>query len=182
QGQAAPLLRVDGLQSAVHAVRAGLELGDISKSLIERLQVGEWRKATIADVLVTVQLFLVGLVQTVRAHEVGAQVAARADLLLDAEIVLIVMRGLERSRREGVQAYGQRTGWGARLDARAGRAAGAKSCLKQLIGADCRINRASRNAGSNPEATHLSPDTAGEGGIVGSVHQAAIRNLLRDDV
>ena len=90
---------------------AGLELGDVSKALIERLLVGKWRKASVADVLVAVELHLVGFVQSARAHEVGAQVAARADLLLDAEIVLVVVRGLERSRGEGVQADGQRTGW-----------------------------------------------------------------------
>ncbi len=182
QGQAAPLLRVDGLQSAVDTVRPGLELGDISKSLIERLLIGKRRKASIADVLVAVELHLVGFVQSARAHEVGAQIAARADLLLNTEIVLVVIRGLERSRGEGVQADGQRTGWCAWLDSRAGRAAGAEGCLKQLIGAGCRVDCACRNAGSNPQAAHLSPDAARKGGIVGSVHQAAIRNLLRDDV
>ncbi len=53
---------------------------------------------------------------------------------------------------------------------------------KDRLAAGGSVHGASRNAGSDPQAAHLSSDTAGEGGIVGSVHQAAIRNLLRDDV
>src|SRR5271155_817667 len=88
--QAAPLLRVGGLQSVVDAVGAGLELSDVPKALIERALVRERSEAPVADILVAVELHLVGFVQSARAHKVDAQVAAHADLLLDAEVVLVV--------------------------------------------------------------------------------------------
>ena len=39
--------------------------------------------------------------QTSGTNEIGAQIAASPDLLLDAKVVLIVVRGLERSTWEG---------------------------------------------------------------------------------
>src|ERR1700734_798848 len=100
QSQAAPLLRIGSLQSVVDAVCASLKLGDGSESLIERPLVRKWRKASIADVLITVELNQVRFMQPTSTHIVGSQVAARSDLLLDAEVVLVVVRRLEGSRGE----------------------------------------------------------------------------------
>ena len=126
QGQASPLLRIGSLQSVVDAVGAGAELGDGCKALVERLPIGKGREASVADGLIAVELLLKGLVQSARSHIVGAHAAVRAGLLLNAEIVLVVVRRLERSSGKGVQAYRQRTGSLARLDASARRAAGTK--------------------------------------------------------
>ena len=116
QRQAAPLLRIGDLKSGIIAVGAGAKLVDIAESLIERLLVGKRRKASIADCLVAVQLHLVRLMEPARADVIHAQVAARTDLLLNAEVVLVVIRRLERSAGKGVQADGQRTGRCARLN------------------------------------------------------------------
>ena len=63
QRQAAQLLGVRGLQAVVVAVRSGLELGDVSESLVQRLLVGIWSEASVAHVLIAVELHLVGFVR-----------------------------------------------------------------------------------------------------------------------
>ena len=154
----------------------------VRKSLIERLLVWKWRKASVADVLVAVELHLVGFMQPPSPHVVGAQVAARPDLLFNTEVVLVVIRGLECSCREGIQADSQRTGRLTRLDACTRRAARSEDSLKRLVSADRCVNSASRNPRRYSQASHLPAYTTSESRIIGSVHQTAVGDLLGEDV
>ena len=122
QRESAPLLRVSGLKSGITAVGVRAKLIHISKALIERLLVWKRREAAVADRLIAIELHLERLMEPARADEVDPQAAPRADLLLNAEVVLVVIRRFERSAREGVQADCQRTGRRAGLNSRAGRA------------------------------------------------------------
>ena len=102
--------------------------------------------------------------------------------MFETEVELVVVRGLQGAGGEGIQADGQRTGWSTWLDAGARRTAGAKDRLKRLVGADRSIDGAAGHIRSNANASNLSGKTAGEAGIVRSIHQTAVGDLLRDDV
>ena len=92
-------------QAGIAVVGIGAELVHIAEALVERLLNQKGREASIADGLITVELYLEGLVPSTRADEVRAEIAACPDLLLNAKVVLIVVRGLERPAREGVRSF-----------------------------------------------------------------------------
>ena len=104
QREAVELLGDAGLQAGVVAAGVGAELVDAAESLVERLLVGIRRKASRADRLVAVEADLKRLMKAARAHIIDAHCAVRAQLLLDAEVVLVVVRRLERAGGEGVEA------------------------------------------------------------------------------
>ena len=95
---------------------------------------------------------------------------------------MVVIRGLECSCREGVQADSQRTGCLTRLNACTRRAARFEDCLKRVVGADRCVNSASRNPRRYSQASHLPADPTSKSRIIGSVHQTAVGDLLGNDV
>src|ERR1700676_865614 len=133
QRQAGELLADAGLQAGVVAARIGTEFVDGPEAPIERLIVGEWREASRANSLVSVQLHLIWLMHAVGATVIDAQRAAGTNFALDAKAPLQEVGRLQRAAGKGIQVHCQRTGWRARRYPDAGRAAGSKPSLKVLI-------------------------------------------------
>src|ERR1035438_7166224 len=123
QRESVPLLRIGRLKSGIAAIGIRAKLIHIPKPLIDRRLVWKRREASIADRLIAVELRLEGLMEPSCTDEINPQIPTRTDLLLSAEIVLVVIRCFECSTREGVQADRERTGRRAGLNSRAGSAA-----------------------------------------------------------
>src|ERR1700685_2636407 len=78
QRQAGKLLGYAGLQAGIVAACTGAEFIHAAAALIERLLIGKRREASIADGLISVQLNLVWLMHSARAHIIDAQRTARS--------------------------------------------------------------------------------------------------------
>ena len=109
--------------------------------------------------MIAVALNLIRLVHPSRADIIHAQRAAKPNLLLDAQAVLIVVRDLQRSRRKCIQTHRKRTGGCVRSDAGARRGAGDKRDLKGLVRCGCSVNGAAGNTWSNGYPAGLSTGT-----------------------
>ncbi len=92
QSQSTPLLGICGLQSGITAVGVRAKLIDIPKALIEWSLVWIRSETSIANRLIAIELHLERLMQPSCAYEIDPQVPTRTDLLLDAEVVLVVIR------------------------------------------------------------------------------------------
>jgi len=78
EGKSGKLLGNAGLKAGVVAASTGTEFVDVTEARVKRLVVGERRKASIADVLIAVELYLVGFVDGTGPDIVHAEGAARA--------------------------------------------------------------------------------------------------------
>src|SRR5271166_5034254 len=163
QSQAADLLGQICLQSGIDAVCAGLKLIHAAESSIERLLIGIRRKASVANRLVTIQLNLIWLMNPACADVIDPCRALRANTLFNPEVILVVIRCLERAAGKGIHAHGQRACWRARLNARAGRRTRAENFLKALVSSGRCIHRASCYIRRYPDAAHLAADAADKG-------------------
>src|SRR5208282_3797745 len=91
KSQSSPLLRVGRLKSGITAVGVRAKLIHISKTLIEWLLVGVRSKTSIAHRLVAIELHLERLMESPCAYEINPQASKRANLLIDAKVVLVVI-------------------------------------------------------------------------------------------
>src|ERR1700739_2254751 len=182
QRESAPLLRISALKTCITAIGVRAELIHIPKALIERLLVWKPREASIADSLIPIELHLERLMEPSRTNEINPQIPTQTDLLLNAEVVLVVIRCFECSTRERVQADCQRTGRRARLNSSTGSAAGTKDRLERMVRICRRVDCTSSDAGGDADAADLAPDATNERRIVGRVHRGKIGNLHGNDV
>ena len=116
-----------GLEAGVVAVGVGAEFVNAAESLVEGLRIGVRSETAGADGLIAVQADLKRLVQAARADITDANSAVRAQLLLDAEVVLVVIRRFERACGEGSEVDCERAGRCAGGDSGAGGAPALKS-------------------------------------------------------
>ncbi len=102
--------------------------------------------------------------------------------LLDAEVVLVVVRRFECAGREGIEADGERASWPARRETCARRPAGFEERLELLVRGGGSAGGAVGDAGRNRKAAHLAADAADEGGRIRRVGGGEIGNLCRNNV
>ena len=140
QREAGKLFRDAGLKAGVVAAGSSAELVDVTEARVERLVVGERRKAAIADVLIAVELYLVGLADGAGPHIIHAEGAVGAQLSLDAEAPLQEVGRLQFSAREGVEIDGQGACWRVRGHSRTGIAVGLEGC-SETIDLPARLHR-----------------------------------------
>src|SRR5258708_1109665 len=152
QRQSSPLLGIGCLKSGITAVGVGAKLIYIPKTLIERPLVLKRREASITNRLIAIELHLERLMKPSRAYKIHSQVPMQTELLLNAKVVLVVIRCLECPTREGVQADRQRACWCACLQSRTGSAARAKSLLERIVRVHRGVNCTSSNTGSDTDA------------------------------
>src|ERR1035438_982368 len=182
QRQSSPLLGIGGLKSGVTAIGVRAKLIDVPKSLIERPLVRKRSKAPVANRLIAIELHLERLMESSCAYKIHPQIPAQAHLLLNAQVVLVVIRCFERSTREGVQADCQRACRCTLLNSRARRAAGAKNRLERIVRIHGSIDCAPGHTGSETNAADLATNSPNKRRIVGGVHGGKIGNLHGNNV
>ncbi len=120
--------------------------------------------------------------QASRPDEIGAKIALRTYLLLYAEVVLVVVRRLQRPAGKGIETDRQGTGGRTRLNPRAGRGSRTKDRLEGAVCIGSGIDCTAGHAGGYGDSSNLTARAADKGRIVGCVHRRQIGNLHWDDV
>src|ERR1039458_8374827 len=117
--QGAQLLTHAGLQAGIGTAGISAKLVYAAESLVGRLLVSVWGKATVTDRLEAIQPLQKRLMKSASAHIVDAHRTMRGQLLFDSEVVLVVVRRLQRTCRESIQAHSERASRCARGNPRA---------------------------------------------------------------
>ncbi len=148
------------MQTGVRAVGIGAELIDAAESLIQRAAETVGSKAAVADILISVELHLVRLMQPTSAYEVGSERAPCAYLLFDSGAVLVIQGSFQSAARKRIQRNGERADRIIRAYARARRSAVRKALLQRKVGGRQGIDGASWNTRKDGRALDLSADPA----------------------
>ena len=118
------------LKAVVMTVLACGELGHCAEPWISWLQIGEWRKASLAHRLISVHLGQIGLVHSACSHILRLQTRRGSELMFDSQAPLHEIRRMQIAGRHRCDCNGWKTRCGIRLRGCAGKLSLQKSRTK----------------------------------------------------